>query len=173
MKKILFLVMAVAAMTFTSCDGTQKDGAQSGAASQEQTDAQELNQYEGKSFTVGYPKAWKESYAGEDMLNAGSEDNTINLDITFNGSGPSADQLKQAADNFAGMKKNNGATVDEPKIEGNVLKLRSVKDGEVDQFFIVVLDGTKGVSGSVKFKEDKAAEAEAALNAILGSVKLK
>ena len=46
-------------------------------------------------------------------------------------------------------------------------------EGEIDFSYLLVIEGTKGVMGSVKAPADKEADAEKALNSILASVKMK
>ena len=64
--------------------------------------------------------------------------------------------------------------IGDPQIDGNKLVVRRVtNEGEIDFSYLLVIEGTKGVMGSVKAPADKEADAEKALNSILASVKMK
>lgn len=161
------MIMAVAAIGFTSCG---KDGAKGGEA----PEAAEVvgTETEGDNYKFTLP----EGFTGENNVlgyQASCEADKAELNVAFNESGPTDSQLKEAMDNWTMMKKNNGETVDEAKVDGNIATLRSVKDGTVNEFFLVVLDGTKGVSGTLSFPEAAAEKYEALLMPFLKSFKLK
>lgn len=170
MKKLFFMMVAVAGLSLASCAGGDNAASVSSAASVEvPADAKTVDL---KAFSVALPAPLEVSYQGEDMLNAQAE-GPISFDITYNDMGPTVSQLKETATNFVNMKKNAGETVGEPEIDGNTMRLRSVKDGEVSLTFVKNFDGTKCVSGSLKCPEAKEADCKPVLEQILKSVKLK
>ena len=169
MKKIFLMIMAVAAIGFTSCN---KEGAKGGEAADAPEAAITGTQTECENYTFTLP----EGFTGEnDILGyqAKNEADKADLNVAFNETGPTDSQLNEAMVNWTNMKKNNGETVDEAKVDGNIATLRSVKDGTVNEFFLVVLDGSKGVSGTLSFPEAQAEKYEALLMPFLKSFKLK
>ncbi|MBR1594012.1 MAG: hypothetical protein IJ659_04485 [Alloprevotella sp.] len=170
MKKILFLALALTSMTLTSCDKNAKVSENNGG---EATEAEvKGTAVEGDNYTFTLP----EGLTGENNplgFNARCAEDNADLSVAFNEGGPTESQLKDAMANWSMMKKNGGETVEEAKVDGGIATLRSVKDGKVSEFFLVVLDGTKGISGTLSFPEDKAEKYEAVLMPMLKSFKLK
>ena len=120
------------------------------------------------------PQARKETFATGDVLNAKSADDAISLSINFDETGPSVDQLKETGANVKLLNQQDYKEIGDPQIDGNKLVVRRVtNEGEIDFSYLLVIEGTKGVMGSVKAPADKEADAEKALNSILASVKMK
>ena len=162
------------AMVFTACDTkTENANNETTTDNTETTEEVKGTTYEGEKFTLVYPESFKETYKSEEMVNASSEDGAIKLDATFNDMGPTLDQLKVYAENYSGMMKSQGATVEEPNIDGNNLTIKSIKDGEVNMHFVVMKEDKIGVSGSLKYPEDKAGECEPMIKNIMSSIKFK
>lgn len=163
------MIMAVAAIGFTSCN---KEGAKGGEAADAPEAALAGTPTEGDNYTFTLP----EGFTGESNVlgyQAKCEADKADFNVAFNETGPTESQLGEAMGNWTNMKKNNGETVDEPKIDGNIATLRSTKDGTVNEFFLVVFDGSKGVSGTLSFPEAQAEKYEAMLMPLLKSFKLK
>lgn len=87
--------------------------------------------------------------------------------------GPAVEELQHYAGVNEEKMKNNGEEVDKPIIEGNVLKIRSVKDGQVKQFFVIAVDGKKSITGELKYDQSLAGEYDAYVDAIIKSYKFK
>ena len=176
MKKLFVFAIAALSMSLVACSGGKKDNSasESSEATQSVAEIKDGNTYEGKSYTVTYPKDWKESFSSEDILNVKSADDAMLFSINFGESGPTVDQLKQTGDNMKIVNKSDYKEIGEPKINDNLLILRRVtNDGEVELSYVKVLDGTKGIMGNIKAPADKEAEAEKALMSMLASVKMK
>ncbi len=171
MKKLFLIAVAALSLGLVSCGGGE------GKASGEAQKAEAItdgNTFEGKNYTVTYPKDWKETMTMDDVLNAKSADDAIEFSINFAEDGPTADQLKTTGDGVKMMNKDDYKEIGEPKVDGNKLIVRRVNnEGKIDTWFNLVLDGKKGVVGTIKAPADKEAEAEKALESILASVKMK
>lgn len=171
MKKLFLIAVAALSMGLVSCGGGE------GNASGEEQKAEAItdgNTFEGKNYTVTYPKDWKETMTMDDVLNAKSADDAISFSINFAEDGPTVDQLKTTGEGVKMMNKDDYKEIGDPKIEGNTMTVRRVSnEGEVETWFNVVFEGKKGVVGSIKAPADKEADAEKALKSILASLKAK
>ena len=177
MKK-LFLITAVAlSMSLVACSGGNKDNSTSNAseASQSVEEIKDGNTFEGKSYTISYPKDWKETFSSDDILNVKSADEAMTFSINYDPEGPSADQLKEKADFAKRVNTDLYKEVGEPQIiADNFMTLRRVtNEGEVELSYTKVLDGTKCIMGAMKSPADKEDEAEKICMSIINSVKLK
>ena len=174
MKKIFFMMLAVCSLTFMSCKTDNGENKAEGADSQENTE-QVANGtvIECANFTVALPEGWKDTYKSDTNVNASNEEGDCTFNATYNDGGPTIDQLKTYADNLAGMKKNEGGTVDEPKIDGKVMTMKSVKDGKVTMSYATMKEDKIAVAGSFEYPEAKAAEAEKLFNTVLKSITFK
>lgn len=176
MKKFFFIAAVALSMTLVACSGGNKDNSSSESAESAQSveEIKDGNTYEGKSYTISYPKDWKKTFSSEDLLNVKSADESMTFSINFDAEGPSVDELKEKADFAKLVNKDDYKEVGEPKITDNFMTLRRVtNDGEVDLSYTKVLDGTKCIMGSIKCPADKEAEAEKILMSIIASVKMK
>ena len=172
MKK-LFLIAAVAlSMSLVACSGGNKDNSKESAQSVEEI--KDGNTYEGKSYTITYPKDWKESFSSEDLLNVKSADETMLFSINFDPEGGTVDQLKEKGDFAKLVNQKEYKEVGDPKITDNLLLLRRVKnEGEVELSYMKVLEGSKCIMGNITSPADKEAEAEKILMSLISSVKMK
>ena len=175
--KNLFLIAAFAlSMSLVACSGGNKDNSSSESAESAQSveEIKDGNTYECKSYTISYPKDWKETFSSEDILNVKSADESMVFSINFIADGPTVDDLKNQADFAKKVNTDQYKEVGEPKVEDNFLTLRRVtNDGEVELSYTKVLEGTKCIMGAIKCPADKEAEAEKILMSIIASVKMK
>lgn len=176
MKK-LFLIAAVAlSMSLVACSGGNKENSASKSAESAQSveEIKDGNTYEAKSYTLSYPKDWKETFATDDILNVKSADESMLFSINYDPEGPKADELKEKADFAKLVNRDQYKEVGEPKITDNFVTLRRVtNEGEVELSYTKVFEGTKCIMGAMKAPADKEAEAEKILMGIINSVKLK
>ena len=180
MKKLFLIALAAMTMGLVACNGGNNGNTSTSARASNKGEAQNVEQatdgitFEGEHYTVTYPKDWKETFATGDVLNAKSADDAISLSINFDETGPSVDQLKETGANVKLLNQQDYKEIGDPQIDGNKLVVRRVtNEGEIDFSYLLVIEGTKGVMGSVKAPADKEADAEKALNSILASVKMK
>lgn len=173
MKKLFFIAAVALSMSLVACSGGNKDNSSSKSA-QSVEEIKDGNTYEGKSYTISYPKDWKESFSLDDVLNVKSADETMLFSINFDEEGGTVDQLKEKADFAKMVNKDDYKEVGEPKITDNLLLLRRVKnDGNVELSYMKVLEGSKCIMGAITSPADKEAEAEKALMSLIASVKMK
>ena len=175
--KNFFLIAAVAlSMGLVACSGNKdnitRDSSESAQSVEEIKDG---NTFEAKSYTISYPKDWKETFSTDDILNVKSADETMLFSINYDAEGPTADQLKGKADFAKRVNTDLYKEEDEPKIiADNFITLRRVtNEGEVELSYTKVFEGTKCIMGAMKSPANKEAEAENILMSIINSVKLK
>ena len=176
MKKLFFIAAVALSMSLVACSGGNKDKSSSESAESAQSveEIKDGNTYEGKSYTISYPKDWKETFSSEDILNVKSADESMAFSINFDAEGPSVDGLKEAGDFGKLVNQSDYKEIGEPVIDGNLLTLRRVtNDDLVDLSYTKVLEGTKCIMGSMKCPADKEAEAEKILMSLIASVKMK
>lgn len=193
MRKSILLCFAAVAMMFTACGNNTENNQTETTASNIEAEAtandntgneatntndgagQEYKaaKFEGTHFTLDYPESFKVTYQSTGTFNAKSEDGKVKLDATYNDMGPTIDQLKEYANNYIGMMKNGGSTVEEPKIDGKNLTIKSVKDEIVNMHYVVLKEDEIGVTGSLKYPENKSSECEALLKNIMNSITFK
>ena len=176
MKKLFLIAAFTLSMSLVACSGGNKDNSSSESAESAQSveEIKDGNTYEGKSYTISYPKDWKETFSSEDVLNVKSADESMVFSINFDAEGPAVDELKEQADFAKKVNTDQYKEVGEPKVEDNFLTLRRVtNDGEVELSYTKVLEGTKCIMGAIKCPAEKEAEAEKILMSIIASVKMK
>ena len=177
MKKLFLIAFFALSMSLVACSGGNKDNStsESSESAQSVEEIKDGNTYEAKSYTVSYPKDWKETFSTDDILNVKSADEAMVFSINFDPEGPSVDQLKDKADFAKRVNTDQYKEVGEPKIiTENFMTLRRVtNEGEVELSYTKVLDGTKCIMGAMKSPADKEAEAEKILMSIINSVKMK
>lgn len=176
MKKLFLIAAFALSMSLVACSGGNKDNRSSESAESAQSveEIKDGNTYECKSYTISYPKDWKETFSSEDILNVKSADESMVFSINFVADGPTVDDLKNQADFAKKVNTDQYKEVGEPKVEDNFLTLRRVtNDGEVELSYTKVLEGTKCIMGAIKCPADKEAEAEKILMSIIASVKMK
>ena len=178
MKKLFLFAVVALSMGLVACTGSNNTSTSTSASNNDAAqNAEEItdgNTFEGKNYSVTYPKDWKETFSSSNILNAKSADELMSLSMNFTETGPSVDQLEETGANMKIVNQSEYKEVGDPKIDGNVVVVRRVgKDGEVEFSYVKVLDGTSGVMGSVKAPGDKEADAEKIMQSILASVKMK
>lgn len=174
MKSICLTIFAAAlAMTVSAC-GNKVQTTEAPQTAQAADTIKDGTTYEGKNYSLVYPKELKETYADEEIINAEDQsDNYCHLDATYNDYGPTLDQLKLYATNWVGMKEAEGCSVDKPAIDGKNITIKAVKDGETEIHFVVMKEDRIGISGSLKFKSEKLADYEPVVKSIMNSIKFK
>lgn len=175
MKKLFLIASVALSMSLVACSGN-KDNSTSDSAESAQSveEIKDGNTFEAKSYTLSYPKDWKETFSTDDILNVKSADETMLFSINYDAEGPKVDELKEKADFAKLVNKDQYKEVGEPKITDNLLTLRRVtNEGEVELSYTKVFEGTKCIMGAIKSPADKEAEAEKILMSIINSVKLK
>lgn len=130
--------------------------------------------FDGKNFSLVYPKEFAETYSSDDVVNA--EDKSggdCKLDATYNDMGPTLSELKIYAENWTAMKKADDCNVEKPVIDGKVLTIKSVEDDETEIHFVVMKEDRIGIAGSLKFKSEDEAKYEPVVRSIIKSIKFK
>lgn len=177
MKKLFFIAAVALSMSLVACSGSNKDNSTSDSSESAQSveEIKDGNTYEAKSYTLNYPKDWKETFSTDDILNVKSADEAMVFSINYDAEGPTADQLKEKADFAKRVNTDLYKEVGEPQIiADNFITLRRVtNEGEVELSYTKVFEGTKCIMGAMKSPADKEAKAEKILMGIINSVKLK
>lgn len=159
------MMLAVAVVCFTAC----KDKA--GDAKNEKGNEIELkNSFNGngENFSIGYPDELKEAYTDETTFTAETADKDCRMSVTLQQEGDFAD-LNKWVEAF----KEEGSEdekFDEPKINGNVMTMKSVNIGEVCMYFVVKKDDKNAVVGKYYYRESKAADYEKYFDPIVKSI---
>lgn len=170
MKKLFLLMMAVCAMTLVSCGDKAKSG--NNESAEEAAALTEGNVFDGKSYTLTYPKEWKETYKSDDNLNASLDD--VRFDATFSDMPCKPEDFNQFVENTKAMKTfYEGYTWEDAKIDGDILTFKGVKDDMAETKYVVYLGEKAGVAGSFKYPVAKAQDVEAQIMPILKSMKKK
>ena len=175
MKKLFFLGLALAAMTLTSCGKKDATGEAKSEEKTEETTPANFTVSESEKFSIAYPDIMKETLNRGNVVNASSEDGSCRIDATFNDHGPAISELNKYAENYPYMIKSldKDATIEKANIQGNVLTIKSISEGEVNLHFVVMKEDKIGIAGSLKCKEDKISEYEKYLKPIMNSIKFK
>lgn len=169
-KKLFFAVMAIGMMT--ACNGSAEGGAEGSKAESSAAEVKGMV-YEGDSFTMTLPEGWVDTYKSGTTINAKDESGELTMDATFSDYPCKPDDFKTYATNLSGMSIKKDFKFDEPKIDGNIMTLKAVKDDAVEHNFVVYLDEKAGVAGSFKYPAAKAAEVEPLMMAAIKSIKKK
>ena len=176
MKKLFLIASVALSMSLVACSGN-KDNSTSDSAESAQSveEIKDGNTFEAKSYTLSYPKDWKETFSTDDILNVKSADEAMLFSINYDAEGPKVDELKEKADFAKRVNTDLYKEVGEPQIiANNFITLRRVtNEGEVELSYTKVFEGTKCIMGAMKSPADKEAEAEKILMGIINSVKLK
>ena len=145
MKKLFLIALAAMTMGLVACNGGNNGNTSTSASASNSGEAQNVEQ-----ATDG---------------------------ITFEGEHYTVTYPKDWKETFATgdvLNQQDYKEIGDPQIDGNKLVVRRVtNEGVIDFSYLLVIEGTKGVMGSVKAPADKEADAEKALNSILASVKMK
>ena len=166
MKK--FLAIAAAALMVAACGGNKggfdkvepiKDGVT----------------IENESYSLMVPQGFKESWNSSGVINASDGEGAL-FSINYQETGgPTKSNLKQMGENYKSMVHalDQEAKSDDPKIDGDLLTVRSLTGGKVRIDYAYVIENGKGIFGMFTFPEDKAAQYEDKLLPILKSVVIK
>ena len=169
-------MMAIGAMTLTSCNGNGEKANSSSAASgdnQEQTTEAKGNVFEGDHFTFTYPEGFKETYKSGDNINVASEDDQIRIDATFSENPCKPEDFKKYYDGMVGMEMFKDYKWEDAKIDGNIMTYKGVNGDNVENKYVVFLDEKGGIAGTVKYPAAMAEKAEALIMPMLQSMKKK
>ena len=168
MKKIL--AIAVAAFAFAACGGGN-----GGSSSSNVEPIKDGVTMESEHFTIMVPQGMVESWNSMGTINASSEDGAVRLAVTYMEGGPTKSQLKETGANYKAMVHalDQNATIGEPKVDGNVVTLKSTCEGKPRIDFTYLKEDRVGVCGSLVYPEDKAAQWEDKLLPILKTVVFK
>ncbi|MDY6412672.1 MAG: hypothetical protein SPL28_06705 [Bacteroidales bacterium] len=174
MKKLFLMMMALGVMTLVSCNGNGNTSG-SAAASGDKEQAAEVKGtvFEGDHFTFTYPEGFKETYKSGDNINVASEDNQVRIDATFSGNPCKPEDFKKYYDAMVGMEMFKDYKWEDAKIEDNIMTYKGVNGDNVENKYVVFLDETGGIAGTVKYPVAKAAEVEALIMPMLKSMKKK
>ena len=175
MKKIFLIALAASLMSVVSCGGGSDAKAdEKGEAAQTEATAQsDFVDVDNGEFSFSHPKALKATLTTSRVINMKTDDKKASLDMTLGKLGPAVEELNHYATVNEDKKKNAGEEVDKPIVEGNVLKIRSVKDGVITQFFVIAHDGKRSITGELKYDQSLAGEYDAYLDPIIKSYKFK
>lgn len=135
--------------------------------------------FENEKFSISIPADWEVGFYGDDWMNAGTEDDEITFNITFNDVGPMKSELQMAVDNWVYMKENHGDKVDQKLVKDDYALVRSIitdeDDGSqtVEVWFLMITSEPQGFSGSINSSLDRANEAVNLLVEMLATLNQK
>ena len=167
MKKIL--AMAVAVVAFAACGGN------GGSTSSNVEPLKDGVKFEADNYTVMLPTGMEETFKYGDVLNAKTPDGDVKFVINYFTGGPTKSQLKTTGDGLKGMVHalDQNCKSDEPKVDGNMVTLRTITEGNVRLDFTYLKEDKVGVTGNYEFPESQAADWEGKFLPILKSVVFK
>lgn len=171
MKKLFLMLMAVAALTFVSCDKGNKGGEGSQAAQEEEFKGQA---FEGAKFTMQFPEWMKTTYTSDDIMNAAdTTSGEIKMDATFSDFPCKPEDFKRYAENMGANPMFKDYKFDEPVINDNIMTFKGVLGEDAMTCFVVYLGEKAGVAGSFKYPIAKAADAEKVIMPVVKTIQLK
>lgn len=141
--------------------------------------ALDFQNFENDAFSISIPADWEIGFYGDDWMNAATEDNAINFNITFNEQGPTKAQLQEAVDNWVYMKERDGNKVDQKLVKEDYAMVRSILTDEddgtqtVEVWYLLITDEPQGFSGSINSSFERANEAVDILVEMLATLKSK
>lgn len=173
MKKLFLLIMAIAAFTLTSCSGSGEKASGSAATSNQQQGATDKsNEFVGANFTMTYPEILvKETYKSDNTINATNKDGDVKMDATFGEMPCKPEDFGKYSDNLKIV--NKDYTPQAPKIDGNIMTMKFVKDDKAQTQFSVFIDEKAGVAGKFEYPLSKAEQVEELIMPMLKSIKKK
>ena len=169
MKKTLILMMlAVVAICFTACKKKAGD-----AKTENGSEMVFKNTFNGngENFSMGYPDELQEAYSDETTFTAETVDKDCRISVVLEEDGDFADLNK-----YAGTFKQDASEdekFDEPKVDNNVLTMKSVNNGEACKYFVVKKDNKTAVVGKYYYRESKATDYEKYFDPIIKSIEIK
>ena len=171
MKKLFLMLMAVAALTFVSCDKGNKGGEGSQAAQEKEFKGQA---FEGAKFTMQFPEWMKTTYTSDDIMNAAdTTSGEIKMDATFSDFPCKPEDFKRYAENMGVNPMFKDYKIDEPVIIDNIMTFKGVLGEDAMTCFVVYLGEKAGVAGSFKYPVAKAADAEKVIMPVVKTIQLK
>ena len=171
MKKLFLMLMAVAALTFVSCDKGNKGGEGSQAAQEEEFKGQA---FEGAKFTMQFPEWMKTTYTSDDIMNAAdTTSGEIKMDATFSDFPCKPEDFKKYAENIGVNPMYKDYKFEEPVIDGDIMTFKGIQGEDAMTVFVDYLGEKAGVAGSFKYPVAKAAEVEKVIMPVVKSIKLK
>ena len=144
-----------------------------------QVSALDFQNFENEKFSISIPADWEIGLSGDDWMNAGTEDNEITFDITFNEKGPTKDQLQEAVDNWVYMKESHSNKIDQKLVKEDYALVRCIITDEdtgaqtVEVWYLLITDEPQGFSGSINSSYERANEAVNILVEMLATLKAK
>ena len=168
MKKIL--AIAVAAFAFAACGGGN-----GGSTSSNVEPLKDGVSFETDTYSVMVPTGMEETFRYENTLNLKTPDGDVKFVINHFTGGPTKSQLKMTGDGLKGMVHalDQNCKSDEPKVDGNMVTLRTITEGNVRLDFTYLKEDKVGVTGNYEFPESQAADWEGKFLPILKSVVFK
>lgn len=170
MKKLFLMLMAVAALSFVSCDKGNKGGNDSEEAQKEFKG----QVFEGAKFTMQYPEWMKTTYTSDDIFNAeDTVEHNMKLIASFSDLPCKPEDFKKYAENMGFNPSYKEYKFDEPVIEDNIMTFKGVLGEDVETFFVVYQGEKAGVSGSFKYPVAKTDEVEKVIMPVIKSIQPK
>lgn len=166
MKKLF--IMALAAMAFAACGGN-------GGSSSKVEPLKDGVTFECDNYTVMVPTGMEETFRYGDVLNLKTADGDVKFVINYFTGGPTKSQLKTTGDGLKGMVHalDQNCKSEEPKVDGNMVTLKTITEGNVRMDFTYLKEDRIGVTGNFEFPESQAAEWEGKFLPILKTVVFK
>lgn len=164
-----FFFMAAAALMFAACGGDK------GGSTENVEPIKDGVTMESENFTIMVPQGMVESWNSMGTINATAEDGAVRLAISFMEGGPTKSQLKTTGENYKAMVHalDQNATIGEPKVDGNLVTVKSTCEGKPRIDFTYLKEDRIGVCGSLVYPEESAAQWEDKLVPILKTVVFK
>lgn len=165
MKKLF--IMALAAVAFAACGG--------GNGSSNVEPLKDGVTFECDNYTVMVPTGMEETFRYGDVLNLKTADGDVKFVINYFTGGPTKSQLKTTGDGLKGMVHalDQNCKSEEPKVDGNMVTLKTITEGNVRMDFTLLKEDRVGVTGNFEFPESQAADWEGKFLPILKTVVFK
>ena len=129
------------------------------------------NTFYSHRFTIGYPEALKERFTDETTFTAETNDKDSRMNVRYEQDGTFAD-LSECAEKFK-QEGSEDEVFEKPKVNGNVMTMKSTNLGETCMYFIVKKDAMTGVVGKYYFRSSRAKDFEKYFPSIVNSVDIK
>lgn len=173
MKKVLFMAVAACLMMFAAC-GNSGGTKSSDTPKENVVIPADFLSYDCSGLTISYPKDLEVTWDGDEMVNLSNDNGSVFIDATFSSWGVKKSQLKETAESFVSLLKNQDWVPEgDPVVTDNIVTCVLKNDSQINNFFIVSGEGSHSVSGSVKYDKEMAAEYDALVKPIIYSIKVK
>ena len=150
---------------------TREAQAAAAAAKRAEGSAGLKNTFYSHRFTIGYPEALKERFTDETTFTAETNDKDSRMNVRYEQDGTFAD-LSECAEKFK-QEGSEDEVFEKPKVNGNVMTMKSTNLGETCMYFIVKKDAMTGVVGKYYFRSSRAKDFEKYFPSIVNSVDIK